>query len=258
MVSLRSYSWEVRNEFCAVKTVDKTLLDEGTTGIPLDIISFFTGGVLHERQEQHLEFSILGSLASCKISRKQRRHRLFLTPLKQKFFELGIRVGDLLFFERDLDVSSRFILSVLNQNNEAIILPPVTQMLGENRGTYTTFRVGHEFFSEQVRFAYSYRCCLSDVDDMQPSILIASHIKPWKLSNGREKADKFNGLLLAPHYDKLFDKGFISFSDAGLLMLSEKVPDNLIQKWGLDRKKLSTIYPQTLAYLGFHREFFGF
>jgi putative restriction endonuclease len=37
---------------------------------------------------------------------------------------------------------------------------------------------------------------------------------------GRERLDGSNGLLLAPHIDHLFDKGFISFADDGLLLIS--------------------------------------
>ena len=40
-------------------------------------------------------------------------------------------------------------------------------------------------------------------------ILIASHIKPWRVSNNNERLDVYNGLLLLPNLDKLFDKGYI-------------------------------------------------
>jgi hypothetical protein len=47
------------------------------------------------------------------------------------------------------------------------------------------------------------RCRLTGVDN--PRSLIASHIKPWRSSSDTEKLDGYNGLLLAPHVDKLFD-----------------------------------------------------
>lgn len=256
--ALRSYSWEIRSEICAVKTVDKTLRHEGSTGIPMDIVPFFTGQQLVEGQEQTLEFRVLGTTVQCTVSRKQGRHRLFLVPLKQKLLQLGMQIGDLLFFERDVTLPNRFNISVLNQKNEIVVQTYPSARLGEERAVYTTARVGQEFFREQVRFAYGYRCCLSELDDITPSILIASHIKPWRLATAEEKTDKFNGLLLAPHYDKLFDKGFISFSDDGELMLSDKLPDHVIQGWDLENKKLHTIFPQSAEYLGFHREHFKF
>lgn len=258
LVVLRSYSWEIRSEICAVKTVDKTLRYEGSTGIPMDVVSFFTGQPLVEGQEQTLEFSILDALVQCVISRKQGRHRLFLVPLKQKLIQLGIQIGDLLFFERDLVVAGRFFVSALSQKNEIVAQLSSFVPLGKESVVYTTARIGQEFFREQVRFTYNYRCCLSGIDDTKPSILIASHIKPWKESSGEEKTDKFNGLLLAPHYDKLFDKGLISFSDTGNIMFSPLLSNHLIQEWGLEGKKLTTVHRNTAAYLAFHRGYFGF
>ncbi len=40
-MELKSFSWDVRSETCAVKTVDFSLLKEGTTGIPQGIAPFF-------------------------------------------------------------------------------------------------------------------------------------------------------------------------------------------------------------------------
>ena len=55
----------------------------------------------------------------------------------------------------------------------------------------------------------SYR--LTGVTD--PDHLRAGHIKLWCQSNDKEKLDGYNGLLLAPHSDQLFDRGHLSFSD---------------------------------------------
>lgn len=44
-----------------------------------------------------------------------------------------------------------------------------------------------------------------------PELLVASHIKPWRDSNDDERLDPANGLLLAAHADKLFDRHLMSF-----------------------------------------------
>lgn len=49
------------------------------------------------------------------------------------------------------------------------------------------------------------KCRLTGVN--KKDLLIASHIKPWKVSSNSERLDGNNGLLLSPHVDKLFDKG---------------------------------------------------
>lgn len=255
-VGSSSYSWEKESELCVIKTVDKTFIDEDGSGIPKGIVSFFTGRLLNEGEEQFLEFSLLGTLMRCKISRKQGRHRIFLTPFKRKLAELGLKIGDWVFFERDVSATGRFIVSALNQNNEFVASALSSMRTGRDREIQTTARVGQGAFRKQIKLVHGNRCCISGVVDIAPSILIASHIKPWSMSNSEEKVDMYNGLLLAPHYDKLFDNGLISFSDSGKLMLSSRVSDSLVQEWGLENRKLSTVKPQTKAYLGFHREYF--
>ena len=54
-------------------------------------------------------------------------------------------------------------------------------------------------------------------------ILIASHIKPWKDSTNFERLSPYNGLLLTPNLDKLFDKGLISFEKNGKIIISDRV-----------------------------------
>ncbi len=54
-------------------------------------------------------------------------------------------------------------------------------------------------------------CPFTMVNDER--LLIASHIKPWAKSNDAEKIDPKNGYILTPTYDKLFDKGFITFNE---------------------------------------------
>lgn len=55
---------------------------------------------------------------------------------------------------------------------------------------------------------------------LQIDILKASHIKPWSESNNYERMDVYNGLLLNPNLDALFDKGYITFDDEGKILIS--------------------------------------
>jgi putative restriction endonuclease len=55
-------------------------------------------------------------------------------------------------------------------------------------------------------------------------ILRASRIKPWRLSDNRERLDSFNGLLLAAHLDAAFDSGFVTFKEDGAIAASSKFP----------------------------------
>ncbi|MBN1267665.1 MAG: HNH endonuclease, partial [Anaerolineales bacterium] len=54
-------------------------------------------------------------------------------------------------------------------------------------------------------------------------LLKASHIKPWKVSSNKERLDVYNGLLLTPNLDSVFDQGFISFTQLGSILISEEL-----------------------------------
>lgn len=69
-------------------------------------------------------------------------------------------------------------------------------------------RIGQGKFKENVA-RYERECRLTNVGN--PTHLIASHIKPWRESDNKERLDGGNGLLLTPSIDHLFDRGFISF-----------------------------------------------
>ena len=78
------------------------------------------------------------------------------------------------------------------------------------------------------------RCCrLTGVSN--PTLLIASHIKPWRLcKTAEERLDGANGLLLTPDADLLFDRGFITFEDDGEVRVSPRVDRGDLRRLGLD------------------------
>lgn len=90
----------------------------------------------------------------------------------------------------------------------------------------------------------------------QPEFLIASHIKPWDKADDRERIDGNNGLLLSPHIDKLFDRGWMTFADDGSPIYSNNLPAEILELWSiksdLDHQPFN---PQQVAYLQYHREF---
>lgn len=67
----------------------------------------------------------------------------------------------------------------------------------------------------------------------RPEHLIASHIKPWRVSSNEERIDGENGLLLTPSVDHLFDKGFISFKNNGELIVSGVAEQPSLQRMGI-------------------------
>lgn len=61
-------------------------------------------------------------------------------------------------------------------------------------------------------------CPITMINDER--LLIASHIKPWAVSTDEERVDHKNGLMLSPLYDKLFDRGFMTFTEDRKIVLS--------------------------------------
>lgn len=74
-------------------------------------------------------------------------------------------------------------------------------------------------------------CPITGVQD--PRLLIASHIKPWRLSDNNEKVDPNNGIMLTPTYDKLFDLGLITFEDDCTMLISPLVSEDVRERLDL-------------------------
>ena len=79
------------------------------------------------------------------------------------------------------------------------------------------------------------KCIITGIDD--ENLLIASHIKPWVLSDNQERLNVDNGLLLSPLYDKLFDLGFISFDENMHILISSSLSKHNISKMSIDTRK---------------------
>ena len=95
------------------------------------------------------------------------------------------------------------------------------------------------------------RCCVTGYSDEK--LLIASHIKPWKYSNNQERLDKFNGLLLTPTLDRLFDKGFISFDcNNGRILFSKELKD--VEILGISNKMKINLFEENKKYLEYHNK----
>ena len=112
-------------------------------------------------------------------------------------------------------------------------------------------RVNQGIFKEQLLCRYSH-CCLCNVT--QKDFLIASHIKPWKDSDENERLDIDNGLLLCPNHDKAFDRGYISFDDNGLIIISGELDDTNRVFLNLRQDMSIKLTDGNREYLKYHRK----
>lgn len=115
-------------------------------------------------------------------------------------------------------------------------------------------RRGQSLFRFRV-FQIERACRLTGVTN--PDLLIASHIKPWRLcATTHERLDGANGLLLTPHVDRLFDRGLLGFADDGTVLRSPALPAGDLERLGLARacaRNVGAFSERQRAYLAVHR-----
>ena len=88
-------------------------------------------------------------------------------------------------------------------------------------------------------------------------LLVASHIKPWAASSDEEKIDPNNGFILSPLYDKLFDKGFITFTKTRHVVISNYIAPFQWRRIGLKGGEFLQGLPmddKRAEYLEFHHD----
>lgn len=171
-----------------------------------------------------------------------------ITP-ELAYYLLGLSgVSRLYGIERDVDVMWQQYLRSEMEETEALAerLPDKTE-----REQITKARIGQGVFRSQllVRYEGCVLCGLS-----HPELLIASHIKPWRSSTREERMDKNNGLLLCPNHDALFDRGLITFSDDGDLLVSDDLSEVDRFALGVRSGQAISMSMVSTSYLKWHRE----
>ncbi|NKI93503.1 HNH endonuclease [Rhizobacter sp. SG703] len=114
-------------------------------------------------------------------------------------------------------------------------------------------RVGQNLFRSALLDYWQGQCCVTGLD--VPELLRASHIKPWASCDGDdERLDVFNGLLLAPHVDALFDGGWVSFADDGRVLVSDALLGEAQARLSVSTHWCAKLLrPEHCQYLAFHR-----
>lgn len=157
-------------------------------------------------------------------------------------FQEGRKAGLLIGDRGDLDVADEAALVELIARTDVGPTDRMQLMLA---------RRGQGVFRNNV-MAQGGRCRVTGTTD--PRFLIASHMKPWRDGSDAERLDGCNGLMLAPHVDHLFDKGWFTFAPDGGPMPSSQLPAELWQAWGLG--DCAVAEPFTVGqwpYLDYHR-----
>ena len=111
-------------------------------------------------------------------------------------------------------------------------------------------RQGQGSFRQKLLKLYP-SCPLTGLD-IEP-LLIASHIKPWSVCDDNERLCRFNGLMLAPNIDRLFDNGLITFDTDGTIKISPTIDSENQKRLGISPDMKLKIRPESEKYFEYHR-----
>lgn len=112
-------------------------------------------------------------------------------------------------------------------------------------------RVGQGKFRKKL-IEYWKGCAVTSCKDIH--LLVASHIKPWSVCYNEERMDVYNGLLLTPNLDRLFDKGIITFSNTGKIMISSFISNKSKRIFGIRSEMEIDLDKRHQRYMEYHCE----
>lgn len=154
-------------------------------------------------------------------------------------FELDIALRNILSNEFFIDKNTRgnnmyssalkyYRLYTLSNNEADIYYDNVIENIKSNSRIRETekeciikSRNGQGIFRNKLIEKYDGKCLVTGIDIKR--VLVASHIKPWSVSDNYERLSVDNGLLLSANIDKLFDSGLITFDKKGKMYISNFV-----------------------------------
>ena len=130
-----------------------------------------------------------------------------------------------------------------------------SRLKGKITAEWGRARIGQGLYRDKLLEECPF-CPVTLINDER--LLIASHIKPWAVSNSKEKTDPKNGYMLSPLYDKLFDRGFITFTEDRRVKISNWLSPQNQKRIGIKENQFFFFFPTDdarKAYLEYHRNF---
>ena len=104
---------------------------------------------------------------------------------------------------------------------------------------------------EECEEIYGNSMCV--LEKLSYPVLIASHIKPFIESDDNEAYDPYNGLLLSRTIDSLFDLKYISFTDDGKMLFSNRISEDVKEFWKDYKIENTILNEKRKRYLSYHR-----
>jgi len=161
-------------------------------------------------------------------------NQVYLTSISQELFEAVISVSTF-DYERLIrgganSLNYQTIKDELDDRVESALVGDLT-LDSTTKEAVINARRGQGKFRSNVE-TVEKSCRLTGVTN--PSLLIASHIRPWRsCETAQQRLDAMNGLLLTPDADLLFDRGFITFENDGEMRVSSRFDLDDLRRLGL-------------------------
>ena len=215
-----------------------------------------------ERTIRHYEGAITGSISNWAISNGLITSSLADVVTLNDFLVLSNRIKALPIFvqnNRDghnmyscaLNKYAQYLKSsasnVIENDIDSIIN---TETINETeKASLIKTRLGQGTFRGKL-INYWRKCSVTGFPEV--NLLVASHIKPWAVSDNRERMDVYNGFLLQPNIDRTFEYGYISFDRGGKILISKAFPaPELI---GIRKDMRVNLAGEHERYLKYHRD----
>lgn len=155
-------------------------------------------------------------------------------------------------FDAIEDKQEALVFNYGQKNKEDNTIPTPQEQERENN--IRKARQGQGKYREELLNLCPF-CPITTISDER--LLIASHIKPWRDCTDDEKIDPINGLALSPMFDRLFDQGYITFTEDRRIKLSCWLSNNTYKKIGIEDGKRYALLPfdepKRLQYMEYHQ-----
>lgn len=274
----KSYSWEIHPGNVATKRMDSTVFVGSQTGVPKDILHFFD---LHNVSKNKITPAYLhfgNAIYKAKFKWTNGRMRLHWGPdfakkicaLYPNFFSMAKNGEDLPegmphikfcpLTHRAFEYHISFVGSALfdfdKEVAEALNSTTIQEFKTEVEHV-VRFRVGQQKYRAEMLHYWGGACSVTGIT--LTDVLVASHAKPWAMCcSDNERLDVFNGFLLNPSLDALFDRFLITFDEDGNILVSNKINNDDLTILGVSKNmKLRWKTEFHERYLRYHREEFN-
>jgi putative restriction endonuclease len=212
-------------------------------GWRVDVEYQVPGSVVEPRKHMDLIAPLLPDVHS-PLQKNGDGNMVYLSALSIELGQLLLKLSQTENLHANLELDN---LEYDEIRQESIV---IDSLIETEKESMVLSRRGQGTFRRRVRL-FEEACRITGVK--AEKLLIASHIKPWADSNNMERLDGNNGLFLSPHVDRLFDKGYITFTKNGSIEVSPLLDPDVLKKWHIDpRQSVGRFNSDQASYLEHH------